>query len=150
MIYFEDQIVSHQYKSEGFYFVNVKIFNEQGCYKELNKTVLVGIGYSFDSPNAFTPNNDGYNDIFRPTISGFIKAEFYIYSRSGLELYKEGPYDFESKINDGLYDEVNNFEFEGWDGKNRDPSEKVYYYMFKGTTLDNEEIIKSNYLTVIN
>lgn len=146
----EDQIVSHQYKSEGFYFVNVKIFNEQGCYKELNKTVLVGIGYSFDSPNAFTPNNDGYNDIFRPTISGFIKAEFYIYSRSGLELYKEGPYDFESKINDGLYDEVNNFEFEGWDGKNRDPSEKVYYYMFKGTTLDNEEIIKSNYLTVIN
>lgn len=40
-------------------------------------------------PNAFTPNSDGYNDVFRPRISG-PELEFYelsIFDRNGNEVF---------------------------------------------------------------
>ena len=53
-------------KKKDLYAINVKIYSEQGCYKELNKTILAGVGYSFESPNAFSPypGSPGVNDLF--------------------------------------------------------------------------------------
>ena len=144
----QDQIVNRKYEREGFYAINVKIYNEQGCFRELKKTILVGIGYSFDSPNAFSPNNDGINDVFRPTISGFVKGIFNVYTRSGLKLFSEN-FDFENDIQNQIYENINGYKLNGWSGKNRGFSEKIFYYQFKGETIDGEEIIKSNYFTAI-
>ena len=145
----QDQIVTHKYGNEGFYIINFKIYNEQGCYKEIEKTILVGIGYSFDSPNAFSPNNDRINDFFRPIVSGFVKGIFNVYSRSGLKLFSEN-FDFENDIQNQIYENINGYKLNGWSGENRDFSERIFYYQFKGETMDSKEIIKSNYFTVIN
>ena len=147
----QDQIVTHKYEKEGFYVINVKIYSTQGCFKELEKTILAGIGYSFTAPNAFTPNlpKDGHNDEFRPIFSGFTNGLFNIYTRSGLKLYSES-FDYRDDLSNGIYDNINkNKKLLGWDGYNRDESEKVFYYQFIGETLDGEEVIKSNYFTAI-
>ncbi|MEO7047562.1 MAG: gliding motility-associated C-terminal domain-containing protein [Ferruginibacter sp.] len=53
----------------------------------------------FFVPNAFTPNNDGLNDIFKPIISGHVEQyKFIIYNRFGQQIFSS------QKIN------------EGWDG----------------------------------
>lgn len=146
----QDQVVSHKYESEGFYVINVKIYNNQDCFKELEKTILVGVGYTFESPNAFSPfpGSPGVNDFFRPAISGFINAVFNVYSTSGLKLYSEN-FDFTDDIQNQFYDDINDQKLKGWDGLNRDYSEKIFYYEFKGVTLDGTEVIKSNYFTAI-
>ena len=147
----QDQIVTHKYEKEGFYVINVKIYSTQGCFKELEKTILAGIGYSFTAPNAFTPNlpKDGHNDEFRPIFSGFTNGLFNIYTRSGLKLYSES-FDYRDDLSNGIYDNINkDKKLLGWDGYNRDESEKVFYYQFIGETLDGEEVIKSNYFTAI-
>ena len=38
---------------------------------------------------------------------------------------------------------------DGWRGDNRINSDKVYYYLFEGTTLDEEKISKSGYFKVL-
>lgn len=150
----QDKTVTHVYEKEGFYVINVKIYNEQGCYKELNKTILAGIGYSFDSPNAFSPypGSPGVNDLFRPTISGFVKGLFIVYTRSGLKLYSDN-FDYTNYIANKDFEKISGSYFtdedKGWDGLNRDSSEKIFYYEFKGETFDGEEVIKSNYFTLI-
>jgi len=81
-------------------------------------------------PNAFTPNNDGYNDIFT-----FVKGKepvsmesiyVYIYNRSGGIVYRyEGTYD----------------AWEGWDGRmmgtGAEVSQGVYYYVISGKGWDD-------------
>ena len=150
----QDKTVAHIYEKEGFYVINVKIYSKQGCYKELNKTVLAGIGYSFESPNAFSPypGSPGINDLFRPTISGFVKGLFNVYTKSGLKLYSDS-FDYTNDIANKDFEKISGSYFtdedKGWDGLNRDSSEKIFYYEFKGETFDGEEVIKSNYFTLI-
>jgi gliding motility-associated-like protein len=81
-------------------------------------------------PNAFTPNDDGRNDVFT-FVSGHepISMEYiyvYIYSRSGGLVYRyEGRSD----------------EWEGWNGRmmgtGSDVSEGVYYYVISGRGWDD-------------
>ena len=137
----DDQIQKHVYPEDGYYTINMKIYSEQGCYKELTKTVLVGVGYKFEVPNAFTPNNDRVNDVFRPIFNGFIKGSFYVFSVSGLNLYTES-FDISNDISQEI-------ELQGWDASNMDYSQKIYYFQFVGETLDGEEVIKSNYFRAI-
>ena len=56
-------------------------------------------------PNAFTPNHDGLNDIFRPSIKCFPKDySFIIYNRFGQMVYKT------SEINKGWDGRVNSYD----------------------------------------
>jgi gliding motility-associated-like protein len=63
-------------------------------------------------PNAFTPDGDGVNDIFTPSIAGHKLEEMYVYSRSG-ELVSH------------TLNEI------GWDGKlnGNNCSEGIYIYI---------------------
>jgi len=70
-----------------------------GCKDSAYVTVFVDTTMTQDIPSAFTPNNDGRNDVFKPVGIRFQHlVEFRIYNRWGQEIYY-----------------TNNKE-EGWDG----------------------------------
>lgn len=84
-------------------------------------TVLVRLGdcvHCFAIPNAFTPNGDGRNDLFRPQCScPLLRYEMKIFNRYGEQLYSG------DKVQDG------------WDGSYRGRAEDagVYFYLIRAT-----------------
>lgn len=69
--------------SGGLYWVTVTDYN--GCIGKDSITVIDSLCPTyFYMPNAFSPNNDGHNDIFRPKFSGTLsKYHLSIYNRWG-------------------------------------------------------------------
>lgn len=67
-------------------------------------------------PNAFSPNDDGRNDIFRPeTNCTLLEYELHIYNRWGAQVFTSQALD------------------QGWDGEHnaRDQPQGVYVYVIK-------------------
>ncbi|XZF13281.1 gliding motility-associated C-terminal domain-containing protein [Chitinophagaceae bacterium MMS25-I14] len=78
-------------------------------------------------PNAFTPNGDGKNDVFRVSFKGDIKLkEFIVYNRFGQRVFYTTTY---TETPNG----VNGGRTEGWDGTyNGQPQDMgVYFYYIK-------------------
>ena len=57
--------------------------NDNKCYDEVVHQVIVDDIFSVFVPTAFTPNNDGLNDIFIPLTSGVYSFEMKIFNRWG-------------------------------------------------------------------
>jgi len=77
--------VTHGYTELGKYDVRLTVTNSAGCIDTLTKpqeVEIIGAG-EIEFPNAFTPNGDGLNDVFRPVSQGVIKYELFIYNRWG-------------------------------------------------------------------
>lgn len=51
---------------KGNYAVTLIVQNELGCYDTLVKNIYIANDYNLLAPNAFTPDNDGLNDVFLP------------------------------------------------------------------------------------
>ncbi|MBL0359343.1 MAG: gliding motility-associated C-terminal domain-containing protein [Chitinophagaceae bacterium] len=68
-------------------------------------------------PNAFTPNGDGINDIFRPILVGINSTDYFrIYNRYGQAIFETSRF------------------MEGWDGtfKGLNQPAGAYVWMLKG------------------
>ncbi len=65
----------------------VEVTNNFGCYNR--DTVHVSLT-DFYCPNAFTPDGDGLNDLFRPAIpdAGFNEYKLLIYNRTGVKIFE--------------------------------------------------------------
>lgn len=102
----------YAYPEAGVYTITQVVFNENGCTDTAYATVDIKHEYRFYIPNAFTPEGDGLNDVFKPAIMGVTDYRFLIFDRWG-ELIYEG----------------NNHK-EGWDGtyKGRKCQQDVYVY----------------------
>ena len=83
------QIVTHTFSSWGYYPVRLIVRNEQ-CVDSMINIVHVRADYTFYAPNAFTPNNDGLNDVFLPKGEGIDPNNYvmYIYNRWGEKLFE--------------------------------------------------------------
>ncbi len=85
-------------------------------------------------PNAFTPNGDGRNDIFRPLIVGYQKVRFFrIFNRYGQLVY-----------------ETNDIKG-GWDGTFRGQLQVmgVYYWMVGATDRYGKDVMEKGDVTLI-
>ncbi len=78
----------HVYEDTGSFDVLMYAINELGCYDSASAGhFIIRPNPDFFIPNAFTPNNDGENDLFKVYGSRVAKVEVNIFSRIGERLY---------------------------------------------------------------
>lgn len=116
------------------------VYNSLGCEAKDDITITVNCDQSIlFVPNTFTPNGDGVNDRFYPSIRGVktIKA-LKVYNRWGQMLYE--AYDFPA--NDPNY---------GWDGtfKNQELTPDVFVYMIETQCASGERIFTKGDISLI-
>ena len=110
---YEDSIASYQ--------VSLIISDENGCSDTTFKQIQITDDYWMDIPNSFTPDLDGFNDLFCISYSGVREETFIfnIYSRFSELLYTT------NNINDlrCIYNGGNLMN--GWDGKHYKTGKEV-------------------------
>lgn len=120
------------FDSAGSYKITLTAFNSQG---EDSYSLTVSVDTCPSLPSAFSPNDDGRNDIFRYTGSNVNKVDMKIYNRWGQLV-------FESKDKNI-----------GWNGKFKntgDPQEVgVYVYYIEATMTDGTTIKKKGNVTLL-
>ncbi len=79
----DDAGPSHTYADTGHYLVTLWIQNSFGCIDTVSHEIYIAPITTFFIPNAFTPNNDGVNEVF--TIKGIniLDVKFSIFNRWG-------------------------------------------------------------------
>jgi gliding motility-associated-like protein len=124
----------HSYSAPGAYTVIQTVTFPGDCVHTKVITLLIEKGYKLIMPTAFTPNEDGLNDRFRPVFVGLDSMELNIYDTWGSLIYSETG------------DNV-----QGWDGKVK--GELVengnYYFTFTAKTFFGTTVRESGPLTLI-
>lgn len=100
--YFGDGQVStefepiYTYPNAGMWPVTLTVWNMYGCVAEKRNVVIINDMFNVYVPNAFTPDDDGINEVFLPEISGkpFInKYTLRIFDRWGTTIFQTNDYD---------------------------------------------------------
>ncbi len=124
----------HIYQEAGIYTVQLDISTIYGCIDHTARTLVVDDQFNFFVPNAFTPDNDGINDVFFPVIVGKGMIEFYefkIFDRWGIKIFETNDPD-EPWIGDfrGRGDYYVNDDVYNWQAKFRliGADESKFYY----------------------
>lgn len=105
-----------------------------GCQGEAFVTVRVYKGPEIYIPTAFTPNNDGKNEVFMPVPVGIKKLDYFkVFNRWGQLMFSTA----------GLN--------HGWDGRaaGMEQAAGVYIWMIQGVTQSGEIIFKKGTVTLI-
>ena len=135
--------VFHTYTNDGIYNATLTLYNSAGCSTSMTKTIVIGKGASIMLPTAFSPNNDGVNDSFRPLFRGVTEISMYIYDNWGNLVY-----DFNSQ--DATTIEIDNRW--GWDGiepRNSESKNGTYRCYIVAKTLDEKTITKTGRFLII-
>lgn len=88
----------HVFPTYGHYTVTQIVYNQYGCADTTQINVEVRPEFRYWMPNTFTPNNDGLNEVYMPSIMGVENYTFRIFDRWGHIIF-----------------ETHN-TYEGWDG----------------------------------
>lgn len=111
---------SHEYQEAGTYTVTQYVNNDYGCDDETSIRVIVDPIVTLYIPNAFTPNDDGTNDIFKPEGVGVIDYEMWVFDRWGENIF------YSAKME------------EGWDGTYKGAPVESGLYVYKFYIVDVE------------
>lgn len=122
------QYPRHYYDAAGEYTVQLTLQNEGNCTAQYSQTLCIELLNDFALPTAFSPNNDGYNDVYRAFGYGIKTFEMLIYNRWGEQVFATADLS------------------KGWDGKygKYDCEIGAYVYQVNYTTVGQPE--KANIL----
>ncbi len=130
-----NQNPTNTYDDEGDYTI-VLIINSGSpyfCTDTFNISIRVDAYPFMDIPNAFSPNNDGYNDVFRIENRGLIALNVMIYNRWGKKVY-------EWSGTDGYWDGTYN---------GSDAADGVYFFVIKAIGNDNRDYNQQGSVTLM-
>lgn len=100
----EERNPVHAYPDSGFYVVTQYVYTSYGCSDTIMDTLRVNPEFTLYVPNAFTPNSDGYNEVFQAKGMGVLEFTMRIYTRWGEEIYFTKNMDefWDGTLNNGL------------------------------------------------
>ena len=127
------ETVFHTYTTNGIYQVTLSVYNHFGCSRQVTETIIIGSGATIMLPTIFTPNGDGINDMFRPSIVGLKDVSMYVYDGWGNVVYEVS-----SKVS------LLSTDYWGWNGIEKgqtEPMNNEYRYYIIATTI-NDKIIE--------
>lgn len=85
------QNASHAYAAQGEFVVTLTVTDANDCSDSESRTYT--ISNSVSVPNSFTPNGDGYNDLFVVKgLEAFPNSKMMIFNRWGSEIYNTDAY----------------------------------------------------------
>ena len=125
----------HTYENAGFFDIKLTAYNIFGCATvEVNSIQVDSKTELLVMPNAFSPNGDGLNDRFVPTMKGISSFEMNIFNHWGEHIYGEV----------GL-------EINGWDGffKGKLLPPGNYVYKVTYTLPDGKRVNKTGGVALI-
>jgi gliding motility-associated-like protein len=101
-------IVTHSFNSAYYHAVTLTAYNQYGCTDDITKNVFVTDYLTVYVPNAFTPDDDNINDIFRPELGGkelISRYKFWVTDRWGNVIFETNDYDtpWTGNVRDGEY-----------------------------------------------
>jgi gliding motility-associated-like protein len=83
-VYSPGQALKHRFAKVDSYYVELIIENDGGCRDTMVKGICVAPEEpGFQMPNAFSPNNDGHNEVFKPAHIGVELYLLQIFDRWG-------------------------------------------------------------------
>ncbi|MBX9785051.1 MAG: gliding motility-associated C-terminal domain-containing protein [Chitinophagaceae bacterium] len=131
-----DKIFSPAFKSPklGTYSYLIRIAALSGCFATDTQQVKVIAKVEVFVPNAFTPNNDGLNDVLSAVTIGIQEIQYFrIFNRYGTQVYSWQP------------------GKEGWDGmyKNVLQNPDTYAWQFSGVGVDGQTYTQKGTLVLI-
>ena len=116
-------------------FVLTHTCDNNGCINTAQRTIVVEEGnFMLEIPNSFTPNGDGFNDFFKPTIaSGILEFSTVIFNRWGQKVAE-----WEGSTN-------------AWDGSHtgKESPDGVYFYVITGKDVQNQTFERKGSVTMI-
>jgi gliding motility-associated-like protein len=122
-------------EKDGTYYI--KAVNSIGCsiIKPVTVTIIPPPEPGIIAPNAFSPNNDGVNDLFKPEVVGVVTTNYVtIFNRYGQQVFATKS--------------LTNY----WDGTadGKPLPLGTYYWVFEGhDTYRNKKVTKSGSVTII-
>ncbi len=128
---------TYAFQDTGKHLVSLRVVHESGCIDEITKVIDLVPEITFFMPNAFTPNEDNKNDIFKGTghTYGIQNFEMIIWNRWGERIYKTDNID------------------EGWNGRKNNSGQAappgVYVYEVKYTNPRGKDFHFKGFATLI-
>lgn len=111
----------HKFTTIGKYTVMQVVVNASGCYDTAYSDITVQAEFFFWIPNAFTPNKNELNEIFKPKVIGVHDYSYLIFDRWGIKLFETSDTE------------------EGWNGYYKNKLCKSDVYVYKITFEDDVE-----------
>lgn len=131
---FNEQDLSYTFLDEGQYYLRFIGSNSDGSCEAISDTYTVSIGASdLRIPNAFSPDDDGVNDIWKVGYRSLLKFKCWIFDKNGTQLH--------------YFDDPE----QGWDGKyhGRKVSPGVYYYVIEAEGADGKKYKKGGDINIL-
>lgn len=85
---YRDYPVIHTFSDTGTYSILQTVKNDAGCIDTMEYRVLVEPEFRLFIPNCFTPNKDGLNEVFLPSVLGITSYDLRIYNRWGEMIFR--------------------------------------------------------------